>query len=121
MKTILICITAIFGFASSIDITGRWETQPSEKGNITGIVFKSNNTFEGYVNKKPFASGTYTFNAADTLLTIQEGSCGGVAATYKVNFFSNADSIRFTVVEDSCTQRKQGVQRMVLGRVIRKP
>ncbi len=119
MKTLLICITAILGFTSGIELKGRWETKPSEKGNITGLVFKADNTFEGYVNKKPFVSGTYSFNMADTLLTIQEGGCGGTPAIYKVNFFSDADSIRFSVVEDTCTQRKQGVQRMVLGRVRR--
>ncbi len=119
MKTILICITAIISLASSIDVKGRWETQPSEKGNITGVVFKEDNTYEGYVNKKPFVSGTYNFNADDSTITIHEESCNGITAKYKIDFFSNADSIRFIVIDDSCGERKQGMQRIVLGRVRR--
>ena len=75
-------------------------------------------TYEGYINKKPFVSGTYSFNNADSVITIHEGSCNGVTTTYKVNFFSNADSIRFTVI-DSCEERKQGMQRLVPGKVRR--
>jgi hypothetical protein len=116
MKTILICI-ALIGAVSSIDLKGRWETKPSEKGNVTGVVFKTDNTFEGYVNKKPFVTGTYAFSAEDSVMTIQDGGCAGVTATYKINFFSDADSMRFTAINDSCTQRKEGMQRLVLGKV----
>ena len=119
MKTILICIAAIIGVASSIELKGRWETKPSEKGNVTGVVFKADSTYEGYVNKKPFVSGRYWFNDAENIITIQESSCNGVPGIYKVDFFSNADSMRFTAISDSYEERKQGMQRLVLGRVKR--
>ena len=104
---------------SAIDLTGRWETKPSEKGNITGVVFKGDSTYEGYINKKPFVSGTYSFSSTDSIITITESSCNGVTGTYKVNFFSNADSMRFTVVQDYCAERREGMQRLVFGRVKR--
>lgn len=112
-------IAAVFfcALSSSIDLTGRWETMPSEKGNITGVVFKNDSTFEGYVNKKPFVSGNYTFNAKDSILTFTDNGCNGVTAKYKVNFFSNADSIRFIAINDSCAERKNGMERLVMGKV----
>ncbi len=119
MKMITIWMAVAISFSSITNLTGRWETKPSEKGNITGVVFKTDNTYEGYINKKPFVSGTYAFNDADSIITMHEGSCNGVTAMYKVNFFSNADSIRFTAISDSCEERKQGMQRIVLGRVRR--
>jgi hypothetical protein len=112
-------MATLMSLSSTIDLTGRWETKPSEKGNVTGVVFKADNTYEGYVNKKPFVSGTYSFNDIDSVITIHEESCGGVTATYKVNFFSNADSIRFIVISDSCDERREGMQRLVMGRVKR--
>ena len=119
MKTLIIYLTAMIGLASETNLTGRWETKPSEKGNTTGVVFKQDNTYEGYVNKKPFVSGTYTFNESDSVITIHESSCNGVTGIYKVNLFSNADSMRFTAIQDSCTERREGMQRLVLGRVKR--
>src|SRR6476620_8607514 len=46
------------GLIEKNELIGRWESKPSEKGNVTGVVFKDS-TFEGYVNKKPFVSGAY--------------------------------------------------------------
>ena len=117
MKTLLISIAATFGLLSATEITGRWETKPSENGNVTGVVFKNDQTFEGYVNKKPFVSGTYSFNEADSIISIEEGACNGATGIYKISFFSNADSLRFVAIQDSCTQRKEGIQRLVMGRV----
>ena len=117
MKLFIFYMAALMSLTSTIDLTGRWETKPSEKGNITGVVFKSDSTYEGYVNKKPFVSGTYSFNITDSIITINESSCNGVTGTYKVNFFSDADSMRFTVVQDYCSERREGMQRLVFGRV----
>ena len=116
MKTVIISLMAL-ALSSATELTGRWETMPSEKGNITGVVFKTDNTFEGYVNKKPFVSGAYSFNATDSILTFTDNGCNGITATYKIGFFSNSDSLRFTVINDSCTQRREGMQRLVMGRV----
>jgi len=119
MKLFIFYMATLMSLSSAINLTGRWETSPSEKGNITGVVFKTDSSFEGYVNRKPFVSGTYTFSNEDSVLRLQDGGCAGVVATYKVNFFSNADSMRFTAIEDACTGRKEGMQRLVMGRVKR--
>lgn len=77
MKTIFFSalITLILSFTSAGTLTGRWETKPSVNGNITGVVFKEDGSFEGYVNKKPFVSGTFTLE--DDLFTFTDNGCEG--------------------------------------------
>jgi len=117
MKTIYVSaiIAVLFAFTTKDNLTGRWETKPSPNGNVTGVVFKDNNTFEGYINKKPFTSGSYTFQ--DNIFSFTDNGCAGMKGVYKVVFFSNSDSLRFEVINDSCTERKEGISRMILGRV----
>lgn len=97
-------------------LTGRWETQPSKNGIVTGVVFKADNSMEGYINRKPFISGRYFFSEADSVLSFADNGCGHTMAVYKVNFFKNSDSLRFASLYDTCTERKAGMQRLVLGR-----
>jgi hypothetical protein len=98
-------------------LTGRWESKPSEKGNVTGVVFKADGALEGYINKKPFVSGTYTFNPDDSLLSFVDNGCNGARGTYKVLFYSNGDSLRCRAVSDSCQPRREGMERLIMGRV----
>jgi len=112
LTVISICLLA---FLPKNKIVGRWETKPSPKGNITGVVFNSDNTYEGYINKKPFVSGTYSLRR--NLITIEETGCNGLRAVYKLIFFSHTDSLRFEPISDSCTERKEGMKRTILGRV----
>jgi hypothetical protein len=107
----------IFSFLHNNPLTGRWETKPSAKGNVTGVVFKNDSILEGYVNKKPFTSGTYHFNAKDSVLSFIDNGCNGVQGIYKIFFFSNTDSLRFKSISDSCTVRREGMERLVMGRV----
>lgn len=100
-------------------LTGRWETKPSAKGNVTGVVFKNDSVLEGYINKKPFTSGIYQFSNKDSILSFTDNGCNGVKAIYKVIFFSTGDSIRFKAITDSCAERSDGMQRLVMGRVKR--
>ena len=97
------------------DILGRWKTNPSEKGNVTTVIFKSDNHFDGFVNKKPFVTGNYQYQYAE--LNFIDNGCEGKTGRYKVIFFSNDDSIRLEPISDSCTERRNGMSRMVLGRV----
>lgn len=119
MKTILMAIAFIAASITNPNdkLTGRWETKPSEKGNVTGVVFKDGKKMEGYVNRKPFVSGEYFFSPADSILSFTDNGCGQSMAVYKVNFFSNSDSLRFTSIYDTCTERKNGMHRLVMGRV----
>jgi len=95
-------------------LVGRWESPVSPKGNVTGVVFKADSTFEGYVNQKPFVTGTYSLKN-DTFTFVDNG-CDGKQGTYKVIFFSNEDSIRMQPIEDGCEERKNGMSKLVLGR-----
>lgn len=117
MKTILlILMTCVFvSFANEDKLTGRWQSYPSDKGNVTGIVFKADNSFEGYVNRKPFVTGTYTFK--DSIFSFVDNGCDGMQGVYRIIFFSRDDSIRFEPVMDSCIERKKGMSRLVMGRV----
>jgi hypothetical protein len=101
--------------AATDTITGRWESKPSVNGNTTGVLFKPDNSFEGFINKKPFVTGTYSMKG-DTCTLVDNG-CDGKQAIYQVIFFSNSDSMRFKAISDSCTGRKNGMEQLVLGRV----
>jgi hypothetical protein len=96
-------------------LTGRWQSLPSPKGNVTGVLFKPDNTFEGYINKKPFVTGSYTFE--DSIFSFVDNGCEGRRGIYKIVFFSNEDSMRFVPVSDSCDERRNGMSRLVMGRV----
>src|SRR6476620_5487506 len=100
MKTIFISalITLVLSFTIADKLTGRWETKPSVNGNVTGVIFKEDGSFEGYVNWKNFVSGNYTLE--DSLFTFTDNGCEGKQGIYKLNFFSNTDSLRFEVVSD---------------------
>lgn len=113
----LCAITAFFVFAVNDPLTGRWETKPSAKGNVTGIVFKNDSVFEAYVNRKPFASGIYRFSAKDSILSFRDNGCNGAEGIYKTMFFSMGDSMRFKAIYDSCTERREGIQRLIMGQV----
>jgi len=117
MKTILIAAVMMMSGALTPKnkLTGRWETKPSPKGNITGVVFNKDNTYEGYVNKKPFVSGKYSLR--QNTITIEENGCNGARAVYKIIFFSHSDSLRFEPISDSCTERREGMTKTILGRV----
>jgi hypothetical protein len=117
MKTILIFLVTLIlaGTAERDILTGRWQTKPSAKGNPTGIAFREDKTFEVYINKKPFATGGYILE--DGLFSFTDNGCNGATGVYKIIFLSDADSIRFEPISDSCTERKQGMTRTILGRV----
>jgi len=95
-------------------LVGRWESPVSPKGNVTGVVFKADSSFDGYVNRKPFVSGTYSLKN-DTFTFVDNG-CDGKQGIYKIIFFSQEDSIRFQSIEDGCEERKNGMSKLVLGR-----
>ena len=117
MKTILISVSMIMAIVCNgpDKLTGRWESKPSARGNVTGVVFKDDQSFEGYVNKKPFVSGNYSLQ--DSVFTLEDNGCNGAQGTYKIIFFCNNDSIRFQPIKDACTERMEGTSRLVMGRV----
>lgn len=115
MKTIVISAALMIStvFTWNNTLIGRWESKPSEKGNVTGVVFKDS-TFEGYVNRKPFVSAQYSFK--DDIISFVDNGCEGKRGVYKVIFFNNGDSLRFEAILDLCKERLEGMSKLVMGR-----
>ena len=114
MKTILFSTLLLLALSGTNKLVGRWESI-SPAGNVTGVVFKDDNTFEGYVNEKPFVSGTYSFS--DSTFQMQDNGCMGATGTYILHFFSKGDSFRIQLVNDDCDGRANGTNNRVFGRV----
>jgi len=113
-KVLLYSALAILSvFIETNKLIGRWESKPSEKGNVTGVVFKDS-TFEGYVNKKPFVSGIYKLE--NEVFSFVDNGCEGKKGVYKIVFFSDWDSLRFEPITDSCNDRRNGMSRLILGK-----
>ena len=110
-------VTMGFAFMKAGKITGRWEASPSPAGNITAAVFREDSSFEGYINKTLFVSGTYSFSPADSVLTVIDNGCNGLTGFYKILFFSKSDSLRFAVIRDNCEERKQEMEGLIMGRI----
>jgi hypothetical protein len=96
-------------------LEGRWESKPSVNGNVTGVVFKPDNTFEGYINRKPFVTGKYSLY--EDVFTFTDNGCNGAQGVYRIVFFSHNDSLKFQCISDSCTERKEGMSKLIMGRV----
>lgn len=81
MKTMLFVLTimSLVSFTITDQLTGRWESKPSEKE-----MFKTDNSFEAYINKKPFVSGQYTFQ--DSIFSFVDNGCDGKRGVYKIVF-----------------------------------
>jgi hypothetical protein len=113
--TISILMIMMCSFIPADGLTGRWQTKPSPKGNVTSVLFKADGSYETYINKKPFTTGSYALQ--DSVLSFVENGCNGYRGIYKIVFFSNGDSIRFQPITDSCVERREGMTRTILGRV----
>ncbi|QEM02593.1 hypothetical protein DIU31_003325 [Mucilaginibacter rubeus] len=101
---------AVLSFtADSNPLVGKWEyssTQPGGPFKLLAI-FRANGTFDGFINKKEFVSGTYRMKQ-DTLY-ISDPTCNArYEGIYKVEFFSRRDSLKFHVVQDTCKGRREG-------------
>lgn len=114
MILFMVTMITLFAFIPKDELIGRWESK-SAKGNVTGVIFKADNSFEGYINKKPFVSGIYTYKKG--IFTMEDNGCPSIVGTYKLTFFSEADSLRIEVITDDCDGRKQGAHNRTFGRV----
>ena len=117
MKTIFISIAAMLFYASTNELTGKWESPPSPDGRIATVVFNEDKTFETYMNGDRYINGNYSYSPTDSIFTVEDFACSGVIGSYKVNFYSNGDSLRFTAIDDMCEERKVRVETIILGRV----
>jgi hypothetical protein len=116
MKTFIFSVlfTFLFTVTNNDILTGKWQSPVSPQGNVTSIIFKPDQSFEGFVNNKPFVTGNYSIK--DSIFTFTDNGCNGSEGSYKLIFFQNGDSLRFQYVSDTCMERRNGVSRLVLGR-----
>lgn len=118
MKKICIVAVALISFIifafnyQEKTLVGRWEAKTPD-GTILGAVFKTDHTYVGYANKKVFVTGKYGFK--DNLLSMDDDGGCKTTGTYQITFF--ADSLRLAVVTDSCTNRRQGTDKLRFGLV----
>jgi len=96
-------------------LLGRWSSRPSKNNIVTIVHFKADNSFEGFVNKKPFVTGTYQLDG--TVMSFVDNGCNGAKGIYKLNFFSNGDSLRFEAVSDTCAERRKGMSALIMGKI----
>lgn len=118
MKKILISTAILILAAFTVKdptIVGRWETKSPD--GIFTAVFKTDHTYEGFLNKEMFTNGTYSFK--DSVITFEDDKmtgCSTTKGTYKITFFADT-AMRFDVIKDSCTGRNEGNNGVVYVRV----
>jgi hypothetical protein len=105
----IIVLFASLSFIAGNPLVGRWEYTSAKPGAPFKLlaVFRANGTFDGFINKKEFVSGTYRMKL-DTLY-IADPTCNvQYKGVYKVEFFGQRDSLKFHVIRDTCTGRREG-------------
>lgn len=114
-RLLCLLILTTFSFINPPDqLVGRWQKRlPNDV--VVGAVFRSDSSFDGLVNGKFFVSGKY-YTRQDTF-ALADGGCGlAYYGMYKFHFFA-ADSVRFTVIQDTCRGRRRGNDGLTMGRV----
>jgi hypothetical protein len=76
----------LLAITSKDKLTGRCENK-LPGGNILGVIFKPDNSIEGYFNKKPLFSGIYTWS--NGIFSFEDNGCQDIKGIYKIVFFSN--------------------------------
>ncbi|WP_460976561.1 hypothetical protein [Spirosoma knui] len=96
-------------------LVGRWQLK-SPDGSSVVTVFRADGTNDIFVNGKTFVSGKYSVRQ-DTLLYADPICNVAYYGTYKLDFFTQ-DSVRLTVLADTCGGRRRGFDKITLGRII---
>jgi hypothetical protein len=111
---VLLTLTATAFVAPPNPLVGRWQRQ--FPGMLFMLNFRADGTYDAFINGKAFVNGTYVLKQED--FTLNDGLCNlNYFGTYKLRFYSGTDSIRFTVVQDTCTARRRGSDGLTMGRV----
>jgi hypothetical protein len=98
-------------------LVGRWENTRLFQGSKISLIgnFKADGSYSGFINKKAFVTGKYQMKH-DTLY-IGDNTCGlEYTGTYKVQFFGQ-DSLKFHVIQDTCTGRREGTDNFLFKKL----
>lgn len=115
MKTLIFCMAALFAIKSNTGITGTWNVV-SGGSSFTSVNFTDNGLYNCFIDGELALKGTYTFDGTDSTLIVEDEGCFDIIGKYKVHLFGNADSVRFTPINDDCYERKVSVQSALLSR-----
>lgn len=114
---IILCSTIAFKDDTNL-LVGRWEYSSRQQGSPFKLlaIFRTNGTFDGFINKKEFVSGAYHMKH-DTLY-ISDPTCNArYDGIYKVEFFGQRDSLKFHVIQDTCKGRREGTDGLLFKNV----
>ena len=125
MKNVTVILAAIIFCTSCASSTpkesertilGNWDAHETFEGKafVLEARFKPGGDYDGFGNGKHFVSGKYRL-AGDTIF-FKDGLCNmAYEGAYTLTYFE--DSIRFNVIEDTCMQRKNGSDKVAMGRI----
>lgn len=119
LSTLAIMLSSAIAFKTETNLlVGKWEHTGTYQGapfNFLAI-FRANGTFDGFINKKEFVSGTYHMN--NDTLHMSDPTCNAkYEGSYKVEFFGRQDSLKFHVVQDTCMGRRQGTDGLLFKKI----
>ncbi|MBC7626816.1 hypothetical protein [Ferruginibacter sp.] len=125
MKNVTVILAAIIFLTSCASTTpkesersilGNWDAHGTFEGKAFVLEgrFKPGGDYDGFDNGKLFVSGKYRL-AGDTIF-IKDGLCNMTyEGAYKLTYYK--DSVRFNVIEDTCIGRKNGSDKLAMGRI----
>ena len=95
---------------------GNWDSHYTFKGQ-SGVMearFKANGNYDAFDNGKPFVTGKYR-TAGDTIF-LKDGLCNmDYEGAYTLTYYK--DSVRFNVIADTCTPRRNGSDGLVAKKI----
>jgi hypothetical protein len=125
MKKLYLLIALVVIICSAISFTidtnplvGKWEYFGTSQGQPFKLlaIFRTNETFDGFINKKEFVSGAYHMKH-DTMY-ISDPTCNSkYEGVYKVEFFGQRDSLKFHVIQDTCFGRREATNGLLFKKV----
>lgn len=98
-------------------ILGDWDAHLSHNGKpyVLKAHFGSDNSYDGFTDGKLFVTGKYTIDG--DVMTISDSLCNEqYEGKYKIAFFAQ-DSLRFSVIEDTCKMRNQGINGLAVKKL----
>ena len=115
-------VSAVLLPGDTNSLAGKWEYSTTYQGKPFKLlaIFRTNGTYDGFINQKEFVSGTYRMNH-DTLY-IADPTCNAkYEGTYRVEFFGQRDSLKFHVLQDTCAGRREGTDGYLFKNITTKP
>jgi hypothetical protein len=117
---LLVIVCSFISFKSDTNpLVGKWEYSSTYQGGPFKLlaIFRNNGTFDGFINQKEFVSGTYHVNH-DTLYMSDPTCNAKYEGSYKFEFFGQRDSLKFHVIQDTCSGRREGTNGKLFKKVI---